>query len=80
MMSKATCKRALCASRTRWTPKRPWECVSMDFIVSLPKSEGFGSIMVVVDRFSKHATFIPAAVDCTAEEAAQLFLHNVVKL
>ena len=52
----------------------------MDFIVSLPKSEGFGSIMVVVDRFSKHATFIPAAVDCTAEEAAQLFLHNVVKL
>ena len=62
------------------TPKRPWESVSMDFIVSLPKSEGFGSIMVVVDRFSKYATFIPAPTDCTAEEAARLFLRNVVKL
>ncbi|KAI5681851.1 hypothetical protein M9H77_03079 [Catharanthus roseus] len=61
-------------------PKRPWESVSMDFITSLPKSEGFGSIIVVVDRFSKYATFIPAPVDCTAEETARLFLKNVVKL
>ena len=29
---------------------RPWESVTMDFIPTLPKSEGFGSIMVVVDR------------------------------
>ncbi|KAI5652974.1 hypothetical protein M9H77_30161 [Catharanthus roseus] len=61
-------------------PKRPWESVSMDFITSLPKSEGFGSIIVVVDRFSKYATFIPAPTDCTAEETARLFLKNVVKL
>ena len=62
------------------TPKRPWESVSMDFIMALPKSEGFGSIMVVVDRFSKYATFIAAPTDCTAEEAAKLFLRNIVKL
>ena len=62
------------------TPKRPWESISMDFIVTLPKSEGFGSIMVILDRFSKYATFIPAPTDCTAEEAARLFLRNVVKL
>ncbi|KAI5662326.1 hypothetical protein M9H77_21649 [Catharanthus roseus] len=61
-------------------PKRPWESVSMDFITSLPKSEEFGSIIVVVDRFSKYATFIPAPIDCTAEETARLFLKNVVKL
>lgn len=51
-------------------PERPWESVSMDFISALPKSEGFGSIMVVVDRFSKYATFIAAPTDCTAEESA----------
>jgi len=61
-------------------PERPWESVSMDFITSLPKSEGFGSIIVVVDRFSKYATFIPAPADCTAEETARLFLRHVVKL
>ena len=60
--------------------ERPWESVSMDFIVALPKSEGFGSIMVVVDRFSKYATFIPAPADCKVDEAARLFFKNVVKL
>ncbi|KAI5336019.1 hypothetical protein L3X38_026153 [Prunus dulcis] len=50
--------------------KRPWESLSMDFIMRLPKSEGCGSILVVVDRFTKYATFIPASTDCNVEEAA----------
>ncbi|PON57670.1 Ribonuclease H-like domain containing protein, partial [Parasponia andersonii] len=54
--------------------------VSMDFITSLPKSEGFGSIIVVVDRFSKYATFIPASPDCPADGTAWLFMKHVVKL
>ncbi|RVX03567.1 hypothetical protein CK203_027943 [Vitis vinifera] len=37
------------------------------------------SIIVVVDRFSKYATFIAAPTDCTAEETARLFLKHVVK-
>ena len=51
----------------------------MDFIIGLPKSEGYGSIIVVVDRFSKYATFIAAPKDCTAKEMARLFLKNMVK-
>ena len=43
------------------------------------KSDGFGTIMVVVERFSKYATFMPATTGCTAKEASQLFLKNVVK-
>ena len=31
----------------------------MDFITKFPMSDGFDSIMVVVDRFSKMAYFIP---------------------
>ncbi|RVX23303.1 hypothetical protein CK203_000917 [Vitis vinifera] len=53
--------------------------VTMDFIIGLPKSEDSGSIIVVVDKFSKYATFIVAPTDCTAEETARLFLKHVVK-
>ncbi|RVW88473.1 Transposon Ty3-I Gag-Pol polyprotein [Vitis vinifera] len=41
--------------------------------------EDIGSIIVVVDRFSKYATFIAAPTDCTAEETTRLFLKHVVK-
>ncbi|KAL5824530.1 hypothetical protein ACOSQ3_020593 [Xanthoceras sorbifolium] len=51
----------------------------MDFISALSKSDSCGSIMVVVDRFSKYATFIAAPTDCTADQAARVFLRNVVK-
>ncbi|KAH9657888.1 Endonuclease [Citrus sinensis] len=52
----------------------------MDFISALPKSEGCGSIMVVVDRYSKYATFIAAPTDCKADEAARLFVKHIIKL
>ncbi|KAH9678960.1 Endonuclease [Citrus sinensis] len=59
---------------------RPWESVSMDFITSLPKSERCGSIMVVVDQYSKYVTFIAAPINCKADEVARLFVKYIVKL
>lgn len=43
----------------------------MEFITCLPKSEVHGSSIIVVDMFSKYATFVPAPVDYTVEEAAK---------
>lgn len=60
-------------------PDRPWQSVSMDFISGFPKVDACKSIMVVVDRFSKYAVFIPASHACPADEAARLFFKHVVK-
>lgn len=51
----------------------------MDFIVALPKSEGCGSIIIVLDKFSKYATFIVALADVTVENIAKLPFKHVVK-
>ncbi len=44
---------------------RLWETMSMDFMVNFPQSRGFDVIMVVVDRFSKMAHFIPIKESAT---------------
>ncbi|XP_039015947.1 uncharacterized protein LOC120146474 [Hibiscus syriacus] len=61
-------------------PARPWESISLDFISRLPRVGDLGSILVVVDRFSKYATFIPASKYCSAEETAKLVFKHVVKI
>ena len=40
-------------------PTRPWESVSIDFITHLPKVGDYETILVIIDRFSKYATFVP---------------------
>ncbi|KAH7621122.1 putative Transposon Tf2-6 polyprotein [Nannochloris sp. 'desiccata'] len=60
-------------------PNEPWESVSIDFIVKLPKTkEGFDAVMVVVDRFSKYVEFIPTFTTATAEETAFLFFKEIL--
>jgi hypothetical protein len=56
-----------------------WESVSMDFMVNLTPSRGFDAIMVVVDRFSKMAHFIPTKDSAMAQETGRLFFMHVFK-
>ncbi|MBW0586394.1 hypothetical protein O181_126109 [Austropuccinia psidii MF-1] len=55
----------------------PWNSLSMDFITQFPLSRNFDSILVVVDRFSKMAIFIPNYSTITALDLAQLFISHV---
>ena len=51
----------------------------MDFMIHLPKSKGFDSIMVVVDRVSKMAHFVPTLDTSTVQEVGRLYFDKVVK-
>ena len=58
-------------------PERPWHSVSMDFIEQLPISSNFTAILVIVDRFTKQALFLPTTDQVTSEEVVQLYFKNV---
>jgi len=58
-------------------PEKPWNSILMDFIEQLPSSTGFTAILVVVDRLSKQAIFIPTHDTITSLELAKLFLLHV---
>ncbi len=61
-------------------PEGPWQDISADFITDLPESNGFNTILVVVDRFSKEVVFIPTDKTVTALGTAKLYRDNVWKV
>ncbi|KAF7811847.1 Transposon Ty3-G Gag-Pol polyprotein [Senna tora] len=61
-------------------PHSPWEDLTMDFIVGLPKSHDYSAILVVVDRFTKMAHFAGLKTGFTASTVATVFTDMVVKL
>lgn len=61
-------------------PTHVWKDISMDFITGLPLCKSISVFLVVVDRLSKYAHFIPLAHPYTASIIAQEFVDNVFKL
>jgi hypothetical protein len=51
----------------------------MDFIVKLPASQGFDSILVFVCRRTKQAMFVPCNETIDSARTADLFLRNVFR-
>jgi hypothetical protein len=55
-------------------PTGAWRDISMDFVEDLPTSEGFNVIMVIVDRYTKYAYFVPL------KHPSRQFVDSLVKL
>jgi hypothetical protein len=58
----------------------PFEMVAMDFIIKLPLSNRFDSILTITDHdCTKAAVFIPCNETIMAEGVAELYLQHVFK-
>ncbi|KAL0159145.1 hypothetical protein M9458_047221, partial [Cirrhinus mrigala] len=60
-------------------PRRPWTHIGVDFATDLPPSNGYTTILVVVDRFSKACKLIPLKGLPTALEAAEALFQHVFR-
>ena len=63
-------------------PANPFDTITMDLIVDLPvdKSTGYDSIMVVVDKLTKMAKFLPCNKTVTSTDIAQKLYSQVFAL
>ena len=64
-------------------PEGPWEDLTLDFVTDLAPSTTLGqtydSILVLIDRFTKMAHYIPCRKDITAEGLAEVFLREILR-
>jgi len=62
-------------------PEAPWDDVSMDFVLGLPQTQHQKDfVMVVVDRFSKMAHFIPCQKTKDVVQVVDLYFKEIVHL
>ena len=59
-------------------PDHPGRIWSFDFIMDLPISNDYNAILVIVDKLTKYAHFIPCKTTINEEETAQLFFDYIV--
>ena len=61
-------------------PARPWQSIGMDYLGPLPVSmNGHDMVLIVVDRLTKMAHFIPTTSNVTSKQTAELFLQYVFR-
>ena len=60
-------------------PSWKWEIISLDFIMGLPRNQNLNdSIMVVVDKLSKVAHFIPVKTTYKAANIVDIFFFKKI--
>jgi len=61
-------------------PPRAWDSIGMDFLGPLPRSKsGHDMILVVIDRLTKMARFIPTKTTVKSKQVAELFMQEVFR-
>jgi len=58
-------------------PEKPWSHILADFITKLPLVQGYNTILVVCNQFSKIAHFIATTEKTSAKRLARLFQNHI---
>jgi hypothetical protein len=63
-------------------PHKRWTHISMDFMPDLPRATASGAdtILVILDRLTKRAHFLPTTKTTTAKDTAAIFVRERVRL
>jgi len=61
-------------------PAKSWAHIMVDFIIKLLLAQGYDLILVVYDRLTKMAYFIPTIEKTSTEGLARLFRDHIWKL
>ena len=56
---------------------RPWEEIAMDLVRQLREYDGFNTILLGADRFTKMQRYLSAKTSCTAEDMASIFDNDI---
>jgi len=66
------------------TPTRAWKSIALDFITELPLSTDltigieYNAILVITDRLTKYAYFLPWKTTATAEDVAYELIRTII--
>ena len=66
--------------QSKEVPEQPSKSIGMDFITDLPNSDGYDTILIVIDRLTKISHFIPCRKHLDARQFATLFLKEIIPL
>jgi hypothetical protein len=62
-------------------PEKKWEVVTIDFITKFPRTtKQHDSIMVVVDKLTKAAHFVPVKMNHTTTNIAEIYMRDIARL
>ncbi|KAL8120175.1 hypothetical protein AgCh_017351 [Apium graveolens] len=61
-------------------PTAVWEDISLDFISGLPRSQGYDTLLVVIDRFSKYGHFVLLKHPYTAKKVVEVYAKEIARL
>jgi hypothetical protein len=62
-------------------PEKKWKVITMDFITGLARmNKQHDSIMVVVDKLTKSAHFVPVKTMHTMDNIAEVFMKEIARL
>jgi len=60
-------------------PNRPLKSISMDFITELPPSAGADAVVIVIDRLTKMAHFIPCTKNMQSKQFQEPFIRETFR-